>query len=298
MPDADESGGHEAGGSGNSPRARLLRRPARVHRHQVARPEEGGDVEPDRPCRDEEARRDGERRRHHFPGDVQQPHQQGESEVGESAAREACIEGLAPGPVEEDDGDRQGHRGRLAQERGGREGDGEHPETAAPFGARVVEAAGVGEERCQVEEEEQYVLPFGDPADARDRHGMEPPETRRGPGGTRAQAERACEQTGHNGVRGMENDVVHVEEPGLAVGQPPLHVEGREGHGVEGRVAPVTPSARIAVRAGHVRVLVHVVIVVPDEESGPQGSGVGHRQQDHQGCRGQDTQPRSRRAGP
>ena len=264
LPGADESSGREAGCSGNSQGARLLRRPARVHRHQVARPEEGGDVEPDRPRRDEEARPEGERRRHHFPRDVQPSHQQGEGEVRDDAARESCIEGVAPGPVEEDDDAREGRRGRLAQERGDREGDGEHPEAAAPVGARVVEPAGIGEERGQVEEEEQHVLPFGDPADARDRHGMERPEARRGPGGTRAQSERAPEQTGHDGVRGMQNDVVEVEEPGLAVGQPPLHVEGRKGHGVEGRVAPVLPGARIAVRAGHVRVLVHVVVVVPD----------------------------------
>ena len=116
---------------------------------------------------------------------------------------------------------------------------------------------------------------------------MEGPQPGGGPRNPGAEPDDAAEQGGPDRVGGVQDHVVEMEQPRLAVREAPLDEECGECKWIKRGIAPIHPCLPVPVHGRDVRVLVHMVVVVPDDElrleSGPVGPG--DQQNEAEGCR-------------
>ena len=201
-----------------------------------------------------------------------------ESDVGGERDPEAAVEAAAATPVDQDERRGERHRRPFAEQREDEEQERGGVEERGPASVGAPPAE-IEEQRAQPEEGVEDVLPLGDPGDRLDVRRVQRPEPRREPAGGRRQGQLAREEAHLEGVAGVQEHVVEMEQPRPVVGREPLEaIEGEE-HRVEAGIAAVGPAPPERVGRGHPRILVDVDGIVPVDEVRPQRGSV---RRDHQ----------------
>jgi hypothetical protein len=165
-----------------------------------------------------------------------------ERDVRHECQPEATVERTATHPLHEHDARRERQGGPLAEQREAEDDERAHVERPPPDRVRALRTD-EEEERGEPEERVEEVLPLADPGDGFDVDRMKSPKARHEKGRQRCQADLRGERADEEGVPGVQEHAVRVEEPRCVASDPPLGGVHRVQHRIEAGLATVLPAA-------------------------------------------------------